>query len=383
MTIVQRSLARKRVCHISSVHSGVEIRIVRKQLATLAQAGYDAHLVIPASDQEAAEIRAMGISITPLPRGKSTGHLARMLARGAMATRLARRTQADIYHFHDPELIPYGLALKAMGNRVVMDVHEDFAGMILHKEWIPGGIRTLVSRLTRRVELFSAARFDAVVSAVPFLDGIFKPHARRSAVVGNFPFVDELANSQIDAPWGSRQKIAYVGAVSKIRGVFELVRALPQLNVQLQLAGRFVHPPERTELIQEPGWNLVEELGFVGRSQIRDVLASSFAGLCTLYPTPFHVIAEPIKMFEYMAAGIPVISSNIPYYEQIVNQADCGICVDPTDTQQVAQAIAYLRDHPGEAQRMGSNGRRAVLDRYNWAYEGRKLVSLYGELLAN
>lgn len=383
MTALAKRPVNKRVCHISSVHSGVEIRIVRKELATLAQAGYDAHLVIPASDQEATEIRSLGINITQLPRGASTGHLRRMLARGAMATHLARKTQSDLYHFHDPELIPYGLALKAMGNRVVMDVHEDFAGMILHKEWIPNSARHWVSNATRRVELFSAARFDAVVSAVPFLGGIFDPYAKRSAVVGNFPFIDELANSQADAPWSHRKKIAYVGAVSKIRGVSELVRALPQLNVVLQLAGKFVHAPERIELIQEPGWGLVEELGFVGRAQIRDVLASSFAGLCTLYPTPFHVIAEPIKMFEYMAAGIPVISSNIPYYEQIVTQADCGICVDPTDTQQVAQAIAYLRDHPEQAQRMGANGRRAVLDRYNWAFEGRKLVSLYDELLAD
>lgn len=143
-----------------------------------------------------------------------------------------------------------------------------------------------------------------------------------------------------------------------------------------------MHASEFEEIQRTPGWSLVENRGFVGRPEIRDILATSFAGLCTLYPTSSHLMAEPIKMFEYMAAGIPVISSNIPYYEQIIKQADCGICVDPTSPAQIAEAIRFLREHPDEAQRMGRNGRQAVLSRYNWNHEADKLVSLYREILA-
>lgn len=371
-----------RVCHISSVHSGVEIRIVRKQLATLARAGFDAQLVIPATSAEVEEMRAMGITTSALPTAKAGSELSRMVTLGSQAIARARRTKADIYHFHDPELIPYALWLKALGNRVIMDVHEDLAGVILHKKWIRPAIRKTVSSVSRAVELFGARRFDAVVAAVPYLGGIFKGHAKRTVVVGNFPFLDELAQPSQPAPWHERKKIAYVGSVSRIRGIFELVQALPELDLKLQLAGKFMHAAEREAIVREPGWPWVEDRGWVGRAEIRDILATSFAGMCTLHATPSHLIAEPIKMFEYMAAGIPVISANIPYYEQIIKEADCGICVDPTNPAQIARAVRFLRDNPEEAQRMGGNGRQAVLSRYNWDFEGEKLVALYREMLA-
>ncbi len=370
-----------RVCHISSVHNGVEIRIVRKQLATLARAGFDAHLVIPATPAEVQEMSAMGITTHALQPTPGSGEISRMFKLGYEAMSRARQCMADLYHFHDPELIPYALWLKARGHHVIMDVHEDLAGVVMHKQWIHPSIRKPVSLISRAVEIFGARRFDAVVAAVPYLGEIFKASARRTVVVGNFPFLDELAQGSDALPWQQRQKVAYVGSVSRIRGIFELVEALPRLNLKLQLAGKFMHPREYEEIQRVDGWSLVENHGWVGRGQIREILATSFAGLCTLYPTSSHLIAEPIKMFEYMAAGIPVVSSNIPYYQQIVQQADCGICVDPQDPVAIAAAIQYLRDHPAEAERMGSNGRKAVLSRYNWDQEGEKLVALYRAVL--
>jgi glycosyltransferase involved in cell wall biosynthesis len=372
-----------RVCHISSVHSGVEIRIVRKQLATLARAGFDANLVIPASAAEVVEMRAMGITTDALTPAPGSGEVSRMVRLGYQAMVKARRFKADLYHFHDPELIPYALWLKALGNRVIMDVHEDLAGVVMHKQWIHPALRRPVASLSRSAEIFGARRFDAVVAAVPYLGEVFRPYAKRCVVVGNFPFLDELAQGSDPAPWQTRQKIAYVGSVSRIRGIFELVQALPALNLKLQLAGKFMHSPEFDEIQQQPGWPMVENRGWVGRAEIRDILATSFAGLCTLYPTSSHLIAEPIKLFEYMAAGIPVVSSNIPYYEQIVKAADCGICVDPKSSTAIADAVRYLRDHPLEAQRMGRNGRAAVLGRYNWHQEGEKLLALYRDVLAS
>lgn len=370
------------VCHVSSVHRGVEIRIVRKQLATLAAAGYDARLVIQATDGEVAEMKGMGITSWPLPEF-SGNEMERMFRFGARAISTARATRSDIYHFHDPELIPFALWLKWSGHKVIMDVHEDLPGNILHKQWIRPSIRKLVSRTAQWVERFGARRFDAVVAAVPYLGDQFRPYARRLAVVGNFPFLDELVETGEPRPWSQRHAIAYVGSVSRIRGIFELVDALPLADVELQLAGKFMHRNEFEEIQRRPGWGRVVNRGFVGRGDIRDILASSFAGMCTLHPTPSHLIAEPIKLFEYMAAGIPVISANIPYYERVVREADCGLCVDPTDSAQIAQAVRYLREHPDEAQRMGRNGRQRVLGQYSWNREAEKLLTLYREVLAD
>lgn len=370
-----------RVCHISTVHSGVEIRIVRKQLATLAKAGYEAHVIIAATDAEVREMRSMGIQAVALMPYRGSQWL-RMIVHGARAFRRARKLRADVYHFHDPELIPYALGLKLLGHRVIMDVHEDFAGLIREKPWIQPFLRAFIARFAHGVERLAAGRFDAVVAAVPYLGDLFREHARRTVVVGNFPFVNELEPPDGEQPWRDRRDVAYVGSIARIRGIFELVQALPAAGVRLQLAGKFMSAAEQAEAKQLAGWSQVDDHGFVDRTAIRQILMTSFAGICTLHPISSHLIAEPIKLFEYMAAGLPVISANIPYYERIVREADCGICVDPTDANAIAEAIRYLRDHPEEAQRMGQNGRRSVLRRYNWDHEASKLVGLYRDLLA-
>jgi glycosyltransferase involved in cell wall biosynthesis len=85
-------------------------------------------------------------------------------------------------------------------------------------------------------------------------------------------------------------------------------------------------------------------------------------------------------MFEYMAAGVPVIASHFPLWRQIVEGNACGICVDPLDPQAIAGAIDYLATHPEDAERMGRNGQRAVAAKYNWNIEEQKLLDFYAAL---
>jgi glycosyltransferase involved in cell wall biosynthesis len=88
----------------------------------------------------------------------------------------------------------------------------------------------------------------------------------------------------------------------------------------------------------------------------------------------------PVKMFEYMAAGIPVIASNFPLWQEIFSTSECGICVNPLDPKAIGEAIQYLMDHPDEAEQMGRNGRKAVEEKYNWVIEEKKLLDLYAGL---
>lgn len=372
-----------RVCHLSSVHRGLDIRIAHKETATIARAGHEAHLVIQVSPAEIAEAAKLGIHlhVLELPQGS---RFKRMTAGSLRAFNMARATSADIYHFHDPELIPYGLALKALGKRVIMDVHEDLAGQMMQKNWIRPGLRRVIGRTARALELFAARRFDAVVASSPGVANIFRGKARRLETVNNFAFVNELQVGDGDVPWSSRTKIAYVGGISRIRGIHEAAQALVLAGgVHMLLAGEFLDPRERAAAAAEPGWQYIEELGLVNRKGVRDVMAQSFAGMLTLHPTPNHITVYAIKMFEYMSAGIPVICSTIPIWQSIIEETQCGICVDPMNPQQIADAIVYLKTHPEEAQRMGQNGRKAVLQRYNWDQEGRKLLALYDTVLAS
>ena len=379
-----------RICHVSTVHRGVEIRIVRKELASLAAAGYDAHAIISATTEEIAEAARLGVTIHPLAENARTGgRLTRMTRKMFDAWRSCRKLDARLYHFHDPELIPLGLLLKLSGYKVVMDVHEDLANQILTKQWIPAPIRSLVSRIARGAERIGARFLDGTVVAASTLAAFFQDVARRQIVVHNYPLLSELATFPADGegvsqPQGtpsSRNHISYIGGISRIRGVYEAVSAAGKADVRLILAGTFKSAAERQHASSLPGWSHVEELGWVGRDGVRQTLQRSFAGLCTLHPTPNHLGAEPIKLLEYMAAGIPSIVSNIPAWQEFVEKHDIGLCVDPLDVDAITAAIITLRDDPARAAQMGENGRKAVLESYNWDTQARKLVDMYRLIL--
>ncbi|MCY1522537.1 Glycosyl transferases group 1 [compost metagenome] len=111
-------------------------------------------------------------------------------------------------------------------------------------------------------------------------------------------------------------------------------------------------------------------------------MSRSVAGVVTFLSAPNHIDAQPNKMFEYMSAGIPVVGSNFPLWKSIIEGNRCGVCVDPANPTEIAEAIDYLFTHQAEAREMGARGRAAVLDKYNWDGEGVKLLSLYREVLS-
>ncbi|MEG0692149.1 MAG: glycosyltransferase, partial [Oscillospiraceae bacterium] len=172
-------------------------------------------------------------------------------------------------------------------------------------------------------------------------------------------------------------KVCYIGGITKIRGLFEMVDAVEGLDVKLVLAGAFETEELKQQAEQRPGYKNVDFKGFLNREGIREVLSTSKAGLVTLYPTPTYVLSLPIKMFEYMIAEIPVIASDFPYWQDIVDDAKCGLCVNPLDVDEINAAIAYIIKNDDIAQEMGQNGRRMVLEKYNWDIEKKKLIALY------
>jgi glycosyltransferase involved in cell wall biosynthesis len=121
--------------------------------------------------------------------------------------------------------------------------------------------------------------------------------------------------------------------------------------------------------------------GPIPHEEVFDVLVRSHIGLAVLHPDPNYVDSLPTKLFEYMAAGLPVVASNFPLWKEIVEGNRCGITVDPLDSKAIAQAIEYLLTHPEEALQMGENGRRAVEEKYNWEAESKKLLGVYSKLL--
>jgi glycosyltransferase involved in cell wall biosynthesis len=177
--------------------------------------------------------------------------------------------------------------------------------------------------------------------------------------------------------------ICYVGGISKIRGIVESCEAMGIItsNVRLHIAGNFDDDSLRSYVKTMPGWGRVVEMGYLDRCGVSSLLDRSIAGLVTLHPVPNYIDALPVKMFEYMCAGIPVIASDFPQWREIIATYDCGLLVDPLDPKAIATAIDFLVLNPSVARRMGANGYDAVMKFCNWGIEEEKLLYFYRKML--
>jgi glycosyltransferase involved in cell wall biosynthesis len=319
-----------------------------------------------------------GVSIVDV--GCLRGRVNRMLRTTRRVLEAARALDADIYQLHDPELIPAGLALKRLGKTVVFDSHEDVPSQLLGKPYLPPLARRLLSRSVSAYERYACGQFDGIIAATPFIRDKFLRIHPHTVDINNYPLEGEFDRA---APWqGKLEQACYVGGISAMRGIRELVGAcaLLQSPARLQLAGTFSEPALAHEVALMPGWNRVDTLGHLDRDGVGAVMARSMAGLVTLHPVVNYLDALPVKMFEYMAAGIPVIASHFPLWRHIVEGNQCGVCVDPFKPKAIAAAIDFIVLNPARAQRMGENGRKAVARDYNWLAESAKLIRFYDKL---
>lgn len=364
------------IVHFTSVHSPHDMRVFRKECRTLADAGYDVVLVAPADEDE----QGNGIRIRAVPRCRH--RLARMTLGVWRIWRKAVAEKGAVYHFHDPELLPVGVILRLCGKKVVYDVHEDYPKGIQSKPWIPRPLRYLVSILVNGVERLCARFCHRMVVVTPSIGRRFDP--RRTVLVQNFAMCNELGKGNPVPMRERRPWVTYVGGLELIRGLREMVSAVASLpaglDARLQLGGTAENPEVLSSIVRDAGKGHVDCLGFLSRDKVADLCAQSRAGLLLFHPVPNHVEAQPTKMYEYMAAGLPVIASDFPLWRKVIDEARCGICVDPTNVKAIAAAIQWILEHPDEAQAMGQRGQEAMRTKYCWEQEARKLVAMYAEL---
>lgn len=366
-----------RLCHISSVHRADDPRILTKECSTLAAAGYDVRLVAPEPTVETPT----GVRHVAIQRRK--GRLRRILVTVSEAYRAAVKQRPVAYHLHDPELLPLGILLRLKAP-VIYDAHEDIGNQVRHKPWIPSVLRPLIAAVASMWERLLARRMSAVIAATPTIQKRFG--RRRATLVRNLARVDEFKAIEEAPAYQDRQPIvAYVGSLSAPRGAREMVAAIGMIEAAqgavLRMAGEPSPPTLVDELAMLQGWSSVRMLGWQDRQQVASLLGTARIGLVCLHPTPSYIDSYPVKLFEYMAAGIPVVASDFPLWRSIVADADCGLLVDPLDPAAIASAITELLADPMRAERLGRNGRSAVETRWNWQTEGARLVTLYDRLL--
>jgi glycosyltransferase involved in cell wall biosynthesis len=368
-----------KVVHLTSAHPRYDIRIFEKECRSLAQAGFNVTLVVadglPNETLHGVNIASVGPAGSRWKRMTTT---ARHVASKALSLK------ADIYHLHDPELLPHAKSLSRQGAAVIFDAHEDLPKQVRSKPYLPFWVKGAASAFSAKLEQHFARHLTGVVGATPNITQKFSQFCAHSTTIHNYPTAETFNDTP--PPYENRPPFAvYVGGLTKLRGITEIVTAvgLSQHDCRLLLAGDFSNSDFEQQLRKLPGWEKVDYFGYLSREEIHAIFEKSRLGLVLLHPTVNYVEALPIKLFEYMAAGIPVLASNFPLWENIINTHKCGICVNPLNPAEIAQAIDYLLSDPNEAKRMGQNGYRAMREHFNWATEASGLVQFYKQVLPN
>ena len=361
-----------KVCHID-IQERTHIMRPYREAAAAAGAGMEAVVIC-----QGASALEDGIEYIGFPKAKN--RFDRFFFRSRKMVKAALETNADIIQLHAPEYLLYALKLKRTGRKVLFDSHEDYPAQIREKGYIPAPVRNAVSGIYAAFEGYVCKRIDGVIYPCTFGGkNIFEGRAKRTLKIENY---SKVVPSFSPAEEKKRQVI-YAGTLSAGRGVTQLARAIMKTDGELLLCGPFAAESYREELLGSFPASKVKYMGNLGREELFELYAVCMIGASVLLPVGEYPNVDNLntKVYEFMQCGLPAVTSDFSYAREVNSRRHFGICVDPENVDEIANAIQYLFDHPGEARQMGENGRRAVEEEFNWAHEEKKLLAFYEELL--
>jgi glycosyltransferase involved in cell wall biosynthesis len=367
-----------KICILTTGHQALDNRIFYKQALSLRKKYEDITFIVPDEREEYIE---QGIKIIGVERAKSLYGRFRL---GDTIVRKAIEVQADVYHFHDFELIYKVLKIKKAlpEAKLIYDVHEHYPDMMKMSKKVPGLLKPLATFLVDKTEIWLAKKFDQIITADDAVKERFDPYNSRVDVIYNFTEFEPRQDTTTEKEYD----VIYQGGITLERGAYNLVRAIHILrekmpDIRLVFVGPFDDPQGREivyDYIEEH--DLDHNILFAGRVphlEVEDYIRRSRIGMVTLLPLPKYYKNIPIKQFEYMGCGIPVVGSNLPPIKRFLTKYNSGIIVDPTKPEEIAKAINILLSDPRLCQEMGENGLRAVREEYNWGKMEEKLLKIY------
>lgn len=362
------------ICHITTIHPQQDTRIFQKQCVSWASAGHQVTLICAKGNSQTIQ----GVDIISI-QAENFSFSNRIKNIAPTLYGIALKLNADVYQFHDPDFLWFALKLRAKNKKVVYDIHEDIPRQLLSKPYGNKLILKLASSLFEPFENYVAKRMSAVITADQKVNDRFNNLNIPATLISNYP---DLSRYTKPVPFNQKEnEVFYVGDIAYIRGAVEMVKAIALLdNTKLVLAGKIDNPDLRRELENLPGWEKTRFEGFVNAQKRDELLQRAKIGIVALHPVKKYEDALPTKLFEYMAAGLAVVCTDLPLWTNIIKNANCGLSINPLNPTDIAEKIKQLLDNEPYAESLGQNGYNYTQIHYSWEPEFNKLQALFKQL---
>ena len=360
-----------KICHLTTAHTYDDTRIFLKQCVSLSKK-YNVSLININSPNELTTLKNTTLININY---KAKNRIKRFLFTTYKVYKRAKLLNADVYHFHDPDFIPYGILLRLNGKKVIYDIHESYGLSLLDRDYIPSILKKPIAHMFNIFEKTTSRYFNYLIPATPFIESEFIKFNHKKKTINNYPILNEL---KTDSSSTKREDaICFVGNISKERGFYEMIKATKKTKTKLYLAGNI---PK--ELKKELSNNThVIYLGFINRKEYANLIQKCIAGFVIYHPSNNHINSQPNKLFEYMSAELPIIGSNFSLWKKIIEENKCGICCDPLNINSIVNAINWMKENKKQLTLMGKNGFNSVKKIYNWKVEEKKLFNIYEEVI--
>lgn len=350
----------RRALVVTVVHHPQDSRIRHREIGALLEAGWQVTYLAPfvAHDLTVPE-PTRALTCVDLPRAAGRRRVGAARAARAAVRRLA--PEHDIVLVHDPELLP---ATAGLGiDHLVWDVHEDPAGALVVKDWLPAPLRRPVAAGWRRAERVVERSHPLLLAEHAYADRFDHEHA----VVPNAVVVPE------EMPPAGGARLVHVGNLTTARGSEDMVEAARLAHVAsegaitLEVVGPARDEASRAAMERGTRGGYVTWRGFRPAAEAMATIDGALAGLSLLQDLPNYRGSMPTKVVEYLAHGVPAITTPLPLAEGIIVEASAGSIVPFADPEETAEAAVRLWQEPTEAAAMGRRGRELVRQRYDWA----------------
>lgn len=363
-----------RICHVTNVHPWNDKRVFRKECVSLSKAGFDVYLVAPGPNRFENGVKIIGLGEEP------AGRIKRMTTYARKAYKSALNVNASVYHFHDPEMLPYAYKMKKRGYKVIFDSHENTLEYLSEKEYIPMLVRIPLAYLFRNYARRVLRRMDVIITVTPAIVEQMQPLNSRVVMVTNFPPLRDLPDNITHVSG----RLCYTGSVVKTWSIKNIVDAIADIDgIEFYLCGAY-DQNYVDSLKTSSGWSKCHFLGIISSEESIQLQQSSSVGMAMLGYTVFGFFQKGTlgntKIYEYMMNGLPVICSDLDVWREMIDKYHCGVYVNPNDVNAIKKAICDLHSNPQKSTEMGKNARRAVETEYNWSTQEKILVDLYKSL---